>query len=104
MLDAKYRVEEALGDAISSIHMYRDALVEMAGDEGHRRTVRAAFVLTPHVPGEAPADWHADRPPEVFFREGYQQAFRFGAVTLRPGVGLEQCRNLLEVLVGLADG
>lgn len=103
VLDAKYRVEVAIDEAIASIHMYRDALVEDATG-GYRRTVEAAFVLTPHVPGEEPADWRTDAPPEVFFRDGYRQTFRFGAVTLRPGVSLEQCRDLLQEITGFVAG
>ncbi len=104
VLDAKYRVDTAIDDSISSIHMYRDALVESVEGDGYRRTVEAAFVLTPHVPGAPPADWRADAPPEVFFRDGYRQTFRFGAVTLRPGVSLEQCRDLLREITGFASG
>lgn len=104
VLDAKYRVEAAIDDAIASIHMYRDALVEATGEDGHRRTVQAAFVLTPHLPDEEPTDWRTESPPEVFFRDGYRQTFRFGAVTLRPGVSLEQCRELLNKLTELVAG
>lgn len=102
VLDAKYRVDKSIDDAISSIHMYRDALVEGVAGDGYRRTVEAAFVLTPHVPDAEPVDWRTDAPPEVFFRDGYRQTFRFGAVTLRPGVSLEQCRDLLRTIVAFS--
>ncbi len=102
VLDAKYRVDTMIDEAIVSIHTYRDALVEAVQDEGYLRTVRAAFLLTPHVPGEEPADWRTDSLPEVFFRDGYRQTFRFGAITLRPGVSLEQCQDLLRTIVSLS--
>jgi hypothetical protein len=99
ILDAKYRVEQGLNDAISSIHTYRDALVEQLGTSAeleHRRTVEAAFLLTPQSPVASNEDsWRDSNPPAVFFRDGYRDAFRFGAVTMRPGITLEQCRELL---------
>ncbi|WP_158627250.1 DUF2357 domain-containing protein [Corallococcus sp. AB045] len=102
VLDAKYRVEGGLSDAVSSIHTYRDSLVEQleAGrPQHHQRTVQAAFLLTPQLRAEAEGDWQDDEAPEVFFREGYREAFRFGAVSMRPGMSVEQCREFLERLL-----
>lgn len=97
ILDAKYRIKGGLSDAVSSIHTYRDALVEQieTGPHGHRRTVQAAFLLTPQLASEEERPWRDEEPPTVFFREAYRQAFRFGAVSMRPGVTVEQCRTLL---------
>lgn len=102
VLDAKYRIEGGLNDAVSSIHTYRDALVEQMGDtgpSGHRRTVQAAFVLTPQIGTEDDKPWREDHPPAVFFREAYRQTFRFGAVSMRPGMSVEQCRTLISWLL-----
>lgn len=100
VLDAKYRVEDGLNDAVSSIHTYRDALVEQLSDAdesapGHRRTVQAAFLLTPQIRVENDTHWREDDPPMVFFREAYRETFHFGAVSMRPGMSVEQCRSLL---------
>ena len=103
ILDAKYRVGEGLNDAIRSIHTYRDALVEQFGTTDgseHRRTVEAAFLLTPQSPGASnDGSWRDADPPAVFFREGYRDTFRFGAVAMRPGITVEQCRELLVTLL-----
>ena len=50
VLDAKYRIDTALNDAISSIHTYRDALVEEAGNGVFHGIVQAAYLLTPYIP------------------------------------------------------
>jgi len=102
VLDAKYRVETALNDALASIHMYRDALIAKEG-HGHRRTVAGGFVVTPHAPSYRAPDWRDDNTPNVFFRDEYQQAFRFGAVTLRPGVELAAVQALLRDLLTMTS-
>ncbi|MCY1040413.1 DUF2357 domain-containing protein [Corallococcus sp. bb12-1] len=102
ILDAKYRIEGGLNDAVSSIHTYRDALVEqLEADQPqlHKRTVEAAFLLTPQLHAETGGDWQDDKAPEVFFRDGYRRAFRFGAVSMRPGMSIEQCRVFLEEIL-----
>lgn len=107
VLDAKYRVERSLNDAVTSIHTYRDALVERLKDGSprhHRRTVEAAFLLTPQLPDGDEKPWPLEDPPTVFFREAYRETFRFGAVTLRPGVSVEQCRSLLVWLLSACHG
>ena len=50
VLDAKYRIDEGLNDALSSIHTYRDALVEEAETGVIKGIVTAAYLMTPHVP------------------------------------------------------
>jgi hypothetical protein len=79
--------------------MYRDALVEQIGlteAVEHRRAVEAAFILTPQVPADPRNDsWRTENAPVVLFRQGYRETFRFGAVTMQPGMSVEQCRELL---------
>ena len=50
VLDAKYRISQDLNDALSSIHTYRDALVQEADSGKVEGIVTAAYLLTPHVP------------------------------------------------------
>ena len=50
VLDAKYRIDEGLNDALSSIHTYRDALVQEADTGVTKGVVTATYLLTPHVP------------------------------------------------------
>ena len=106
ILDAKYRIEAGLEDAVRSIHVYRDALVRATagpGDTSFVRAVNAAFVLTPQLTGvRGPEDWRKERTPAVFLRTAYRDTFRFGAVTFKPGVSVEDVRTVLEQLVRLA--
>lgn len=109
VLDAKYRVDEGIDDAIASIHMYAHALVDAADGisaDGIKRTVAAAFVLTPRGLGDGPTvELGSDRAPAVFYRGAYKSAFRFGAVEMRPGIGLGECEAILAELTRLAyDG
>lgn len=83
ILDAKYRIEDGLNDAIGSIHTYRDALVQ--GSDGGQSAVIAAYLLAPYVPGVC--DDYRDTPmPGRLFHPKYRGDFRFGAVSLRPGM------------------
>lgn len=102
VLDAKYRVEAEMNDAIAAMHTYRDALVELAEESGklaRRPPIRAAFILTPYLPHEESENWRRDRTPEVFFREGYQTAFKFGAITMRPGITIPEVTDILRVVL-----
>ena len=47
VLDAKYRIDDALNDALSSIHTYRDALVREVESGRPEGIVTAAYLLTP---------------------------------------------------------
>jgi hypothetical protein len=85
ILDAKYRIEDGLNDALNSIHTYRDALVHEVAGGGVRGIVNAAYLLTPHV--SEPENGYRDTPlPGRLFHPEYRTRFRFGAVTLRPGM------------------
>lgn len=102
VLDAKYRINDGLNDALNSIHTYRDALVREAcgATEG---IVTAAYLLTPHVPDLA-ADFRATPVPGRLFHPQYREKFRFGAVTLRPGMSLAELRDCLRTIVADATG
>ena len=96
VLDAKYRVEQALDSAIGSTHMYKDALVVDGGGGAMGHPIRSAFLLTPHRHvKDRGADWRDSNAPEVFFQKGYHREFRFGAKTMRPGMGISQVQELL---------
>ncbi|MFO0975967.1 MAG: DUF2357 domain-containing protein [Planctomycetaceae bacterium] len=96
VLDAKYRIEAQLNDAISSLHTYRDAILAESADGGHSQVVAGAFLLTPHVPS-GNAHWRipSNMPGRLFHPE-YNSIFRFGAVTLRPGMSLESIADVME--------
>ena len=92
VLDAKYRIDEGLNDALSSIHTYRDALVQEADSGAMEGIVTAAYLLTPHVPVLGAG--YRDTPmPGRLFHPGYRAGFRFGAVTLRPGMTVSGDRS-----------
>jgi hypothetical protein len=97
VLDAKYRIDEGLNDALSSVHTYRDALVtESAGTL--KSIVSAAYLLAPHVPDLQPG--YRDTPlPGRLFHPSYRGSFRFGAVTLRPGMSTAEMRATLKAVV-----
>ncbi|MGN4151941.1 DUF2357 domain-containing protein [Burkholderia gladioli] len=103
VLDAKYRINEGLNDALNSIHTYRDALVQEVGDDEIEGIVTAAYLLTPHVPA-LESDFKKTPVPGRLFHPRYRDKFRFGAVTLRPGMSGEELRNLLKAIVTDATG
>ncbi|WP_374566064.1 DUF2357 domain-containing protein [Ideonella sp.] len=104
VLDAKYRVEEALNDAIASIHMYRDAIVEDDDVAGVRRVVRAAYVLTPHLPATPTTSFQETPAPARFFHPAYRGAFQFGAIALIPGTPIERIGEALQSIIKDACG
>jgi hypothetical protein len=98
VLDAKYRIDKGLSDALSSIHTYRDALVQEADSGSVEGIVTAAYLLTPHVPVLEPG--YRDTPmPARLFHPLYRTGFRFGAVTLRPGMTLAEIVAALRLIV-----
>jgi hypothetical protein len=98
ILDAKYRIDEGLNAALNSIHTYRDALVREAGGGTVAGIVTAAYLLTPFVPVIG-ADYRATPLPGRLFHPEYRTSFRFGAVTLRPGMTLAELVAALRVIV-----
>lgn len=104
VLDAKYRINEGLNDALNSIHTYRDALVQEADSERIEGIVTAAYLLTPHVPTGLHSDFRATPSPGRLFHPQYREKFRFGAVTLRPGMSGVDLRLSLRAIVSDAGG
>ncbi len=104
VLDAKYRIDEGLNDALNSIHTYRDALVRAAATGSTEGIVRAAYLLTPHVPAALGADFQGTPLPGRLFHPQYRGKFRFGAVTLRPGMSATELRDCLKTIVADAAG
>jgi predicted component of viral defense system (DUF524 family) len=98
ILDAKYRINEGLNDALSSIHTYRDALVREVQGGTVEAIVCAAYLLTPFVP-EIGADYRATPLPGRLFHPEYRTSFKFGAVTLRPGMKMAELVAALRIIV-----
>jgi hypothetical protein len=100
VLDAKYRVEAALNDALSSIHAYRDALLAEDAAGSTRTAVKAAYLLAPALPQAAmAASYQATPMPARLFHPQYRGTFRFGAVQLAPGMSLNDVRSVLLMLI-----
>jgi hypothetical protein len=103
VLDAKYRINDGLNDALNSIHMYRDALVQEADSGETEGIVTAAYLLTPHTPA-LNADFKNTPVPGRLFHPQYRDKFRFGAITLRPGMSSDDLRNSLKNIVADSIG
>jgi hypothetical protein len=97
ILDAKYRIEENLNPALNSIHTYRDALVREAESGTIAGIVSAAYLLTPQVP-ELHAGYRETQMPWRLFHPEYRGTFRFGAVTMRPGMTTAEVREVLKTI------
>lgn len=98
VLDAKYRINDSLNDALNSIHTYRDALVQEAASGITEGIVSAAYLLTPHLP-KLESDFKSTAVPGRLFHPEYRDKFRFGAVTLRPGMNASDLRHCLQAIV-----
>jgi hypothetical protein len=98
VLDAKYRIDDGLSDALSSIHTYRDALVREAATGETKGIVAAAYLVTPYVPVIGPSYRKTCMPGRLFHPE-YRTGFRFGAVTLRPGMTLAEVVAALRIVL-----
>ncbi|MBP6899368.1 MAG: DUF2357 domain-containing protein [Burkholderiaceae bacterium] len=99
VLDAKYRINDGLNDALNSIHTYRDALVYEVDSGQTQGIVSAAYLLTPYVPASLQTDFKATPVPGRLFHPEYREKFRFGAVTLRPGMTGDELRGCLRTIV-----
>jgi hypothetical protein len=97
VLDSKYRIKNNINDAISSIHMYRDALVNET-EEGVESAVVGAYLISPHLPNLT-KPWKDIASPGRFFHPEYRGGFKFGAVTMRPGMTLKEVGLLLDEVV-----
>lgn len=103
VLDAKYRINDGLNDALTSIHTYRDALVQEAENGEIEGIVTAAYLLTPHSPAIR-SDFKTTPVPGRLFHPQYRDKFRFGAITLRPGMSCDELRRSLKDIVADAVG
>jgi len=98
-LDAKYRVGGSLNDAVSSIHVYRDALVQEQSDK-LQALVKGAYLISPFLPDlPDPDNWEKLEMPSRLFHPLYRSKFRFGAIALVPGMSLEQVGQILSDLI-----
>jgi hypothetical protein len=103
VLDAKYRIESGLNDALNSIHTYRDALVRESETDRPEGIVKAAYVLTPYL-ADIRTDYRATDLPARLFHPEYRRTFRFGAVMMRPGMSADNLRACLRTIVDDAGG
>lgn len=97
VLDAKYRIDAGLNEALNSIHTYRDALVREGAGGGTSGIVGAAYLLTPHIP-EIAGEYRGTPMPARLFHPEYRSAFRFGAMSLRPGMTAGELRTALRAI------
>jgi hypothetical protein len=65
--------------------------------------VTAAYLLTPHLPVLA-TGYRETRMPGRLFHPDYRAGFRFGAVTLRPGMTAAEIAAALRQIVADATG
>jgi Domain of unknown function (DUF2357)/PD-(D/E)XK nuclease superfamily len=99
VLDAKYRIEDGLPAALNSIHTYRDALVHEAEGGKPEGIVTAAYLLAPHIPLDLVPQYRDTPLPGRLFHPEYRRSFRFGAVTLRPGMAAADVAQALRDIV-----
>lgn len=97
VIDAKYRIGGGLNDALSSAHMYRDAIVR-GDDTSIEGAVTAAYLLSPDAPFLA-TEWRQTRLPGRLFHPDYRRHFRFGAVTLQPGMAMSDIHTALDAMI-----
>ena len=98
VLDAKYRVDASLNDAISTAHVYRDAIVS-ENDGNLERQVVGSYLLTPALPKNFGDEWDLEAIPRRFFHPSFVEKFRFGALSLHPKMNLEQVAQTLRNIV-----
>jgi hypothetical protein len=99
VLDAKYRIEEGLPAALNSIHTYRDALVRESATGRPEGIVTAAYLMAPHLPPDLTPGYRDTSLPGRLFHPEYRRSFRFGAVTLRPGMTTANVAATLRSIV-----
>ena len=98
VLDAKYRIDDGLNEALNSIHTYRDALVREADTGRIEGIVSAAYVLSPTVP-TLNTTYRTTPLPGRLFHPEYRSRFRFGAITLRPGMSIAEIGAALKIVI-----
>ena len=109
VLDSKYRIKKNLNEALSSIHMYRDALVhsEEAGPPVQDSSelphvVAGAYLLSP-LSIDTDEKWTKEGSPDRFFHPEYRSGFHFGAVTMQPGMDDSDIEAALESIIRDVD-
>jgi hypothetical protein len=98
VLDAKYRIEQGLNAALNSIHTYRDALVREADSGEVEGIVTAAYLMAPSLI-EVASDYRDASLPGRLFHPEYRENFRFGAITMRPGMTATGLQEALRTIV-----
>jgi hypothetical protein len=98
VLDAKYRIEDGLPAALNSIHTYCHALVREIAADKVEGIVTAAYLLAPSLP-ELKTGYRDTEIPGRLFHPEYRRSFRFGAVTLRPGMTMPDMVAALRTVV-----
>jgi hypothetical protein len=98
--DAKYRVDSALNDAISSAHMYRDAIVSEKASSIQRQVV-GSYLLTPAIFQHPVKSWKDEPVPRRFFHPSFVGSFKFGIISLHPKMTLDQ---VSQTLGGIVEG
>lgn len=93
-LDAKYRVDGGVADAMTSAHTYRDAIVRYV-DGSTSPLLAGSFLLSPQRIGPG-GDWKAAGSPARFFDPGYRSEFGIGAFSLPVDAALDVPRRILE--------
>lgn len=101
-LDAKYRVDGGVADAMTSAHTYRDAIV-VADAGGIRPLLAGSFLLSPQRVSVG-GDWKAAGSPARFFHPDYRAEFGIGAFALPPDCGADVPRRILEESLAFIGG
>ena len=79
---------------------HRDALVHEAETGEVEGIVTAAYLLAPHVPEiEGETGYEETAMPGRLFHPEYRRRFRFGVVSLRPGMQAREWRETLRTIV-----
>ena len=100
VLDAKYRIEDGLNEALNSIHTYSHALVRETKTGAIEGVVTAAYLLAPLLPKlEENTGYRDTSMPGRLFHPEYRRRFRFGAVTMRPGMTATELATVLRTIV-----
>jgi hypothetical protein len=103
VIDAKYRIDEGLPDALNSIHTYRDALIREGTGGKTESFVNAAYLVAPQMPATV-GDYREAPMPNRLFHPEYRRSYQFGAVTLRPGMSVANIATALKGIISDATG
>ena len=93
-IDAKYRIDGGVADAMTSAHTYRDAIV-VSDKGGIRPLLAGSFLLSPQRVAEA-GDWKAAGSPARFFHAAYRAEYGIGAFSLPPDAAADAPRRIIE--------